>query len=89
MPEHIINLINKKINSFILTKYMQQKLIDKMFLNESIKNDNISQNDEWTKFIKDNTEISNYNNLNNSEDMMNELDKINNLIMRNVSPKNN
>jgi len=38
MPEHIINLINKKINSFILTKYMQQKLIDKMFLNESIKN---------------------------------------------------
>ena len=89
VPKHILNLINKKINSFILTKYMQQKLIDKMFLNESIKNDNISQNDEWTKFIKDNTEISNYNNLNNSEDMMNELDKINNLIMRNVSPKNN
>ena len=45
VPEHILKLINKKINSFVLTKYMQQKLIDKIFLNESIKNDNKGQND--------------------------------------------
>ena len=67
IPEHIINLINKKINSYILTKYMQYKIIDKMFINESIKKDNKIKNDEWIKFINDNLDTSNLNNLNNDD----------------------
>ena len=83
VPEHILNLINKKINSYNLTKYMQQKIIDKIFLNESIKNDNNIKNDEWTKFINDNIDVSNYN-YNNNDEFVNEIDKINHFILNKV-----
>ncbi len=82
VPEHILNLINKKINSFVLTKYMQQKLIDKIFLNESIKNDNIGQNDEWTKFIYDNIDITNKNEINNKDELAEDLEHINDFIVK-------
>ena len=82
VPEHILNLINKKINSFVLTKYMQQKLIDKIFLNESIKNDNIGQNDEWTKFIYDNIDMTNKNEINNKDDLAEDLEYINDFIVK-------
>ena len=83
VPEHILNLINKKINSFVLTKYMQQKLIDKIFLNESIKNDNKGQNDEWTKFIYDNIDMKNKNDINNNKDELTEdLEHINDFILK-------
>ena len=82
VPEHILNLINKKINSFVLTKYMQQKLIDKIFLNESIKNDNIGQNDEWTKFIYDNIDMTNKNEINNKDDLAEDLEHINDFIVK-------
>ena len=83
VPEHILNLINKKINSFVLTKYMQQKLIDKIFLNESIKNDNKGQNDEWTKFIYDNIDMTNKNDINNNKDELTEdLEHINDFILK-------
>ena len=82
VPEHIVNLINKKINSFLLTKYMQQKLIDKIFLNESIKNDNIGQNDEWTKFINDNIDVTNNSEINNNDDFEEELKNINDFILK-------
>ena len=84
IPEHIINLINKKINSYILTKYMQYKIIDKMFINESIKNDNKIKNDEWIKFINDNLDKSNTNNYNNDE-FANEIDNISHFIFNKVS----
>ena len=83
VPEHILKLINKKINSFVLTKYMQQKLIDKIFLNESIKNDNKGQNDEWTKFIYDNIDMTNKNDINNNKDELTEdLEHINDFILK-------
>ena len=82
VPEHILNLINKKINSFILTKYMQQKLIDKIILNESIKNDNTGQNDEWMKFINDNIDMSNKSEITNDDEFTNEIDNINNFIFK-------
>ena len=83
VPEHILKLINKKINSFVLTKYMQQKLIDKIFLNESIKNDNKGQNDEWTKFIYDNIDMTNKNDINNNKDELTEdLEHINDFIIK-------
>ena len=83
VPEHILNLINKKINSFVLTKYMQQKLIDKIFLNESIKNDKIGQNDEWTKFIYDNIDVKSKNDINNNKDEATEdLEHINDFILK-------
>ena len=84
IPEHIINLINKKINSYILTKYMQYKIIDKMFINESIKKDNKIKNDEWIKFINDNLDTSNLNNFNNDE-FINDFDKIDHFIHNKVS----
>ena len=87
VPEHILNLINKKINSFVLTKYMQQKLIDKIFLNESIKNDNIGQNDEWTKFINDNIDVTNNGDIGNNDEFANELDNINKFIFKKTLEK--
>ena len=87
VPEHILNLINKKINSFVLTKYMQQKLIDKIFLNESIKNDNVGQNDEWTKFINDNIDVTNNKDINNNDEFTNELDNINEFIFKKTHEK--
>ena len=87
VPEHILNLINKKINSFVLTKYMQQKLIDKIFLNESIKNDNVGQNDEWTKFINDNIDVANNKDINNNDEFTNELDNINEFIFKKTHEK--
>jgi len=87
VPEHILNLINKKINSFILTKYMQQKLIDKIFLNESIKNDNIGQNDDWTKFINDNIDMTNNTDINSNDEFANDIDQINDFIFKKVNSK--
>ena len=84
VPEHIINLINKKINSYILTKYMHQKVVDKMFINESIKKDNKIKNDEWIKFINDNIDTTNYNNHNNDE-FVNDIDNINHFIFNKVN----
>ncbi len=84
IPEHIINLINKKINSYILTRYMQQKVIDKMFINESIKKDNKIKNDEWIKFINDNIDNTNYNNHNNDE-FTNDIDNINHFVFNKVN----
>ena len=40
---------------------MQQKVIDKIFLKESIIDNNKENNDDWTKFINDNIEANNYN----------------------------
>ena len=87
VPEYIFNLINKIINSYILTKYMHQKLIDKIFIYESIKNEDIIKNDEWIKFINDNIDISNYNNHNNDE-FINDIDKINHFILNKVTSQN-
>ena len=88
VPKHIFILINKKINSYNLTKYMNQKIIDKIFLEESIKNDNKIKNDEWTKFINDNIDISNNNNLNNNDEFINDIDKINHFILNKVTSQN-
>ena len=87
VPEYIFNLINKIINSYILTKYMHQKLIDKIFIYESIKNEDIIKNDEWIKFINDNIDISYYNNHNNDE-FINDIDKINHFILNKVTSQN-
>ena len=88
VPEYIFNLINKIINSYILTKYMHQKLIDKIFIYESIKNEDIIKNDEWIKFIYDNIDISNYNNHNNNDEFINDIDKINHFILNKVTSQN-
>ena len=87
VPEYIFNLINKIINSYILTKYMHQKLIDKIFIYESIKNEDIIKNDEWIKFINDNIDISNYNN-HNKDEFINDIDKINHFILNKVTSQN-
>ena len=87
VPKHILNLINKKIYLYNLTKYMNQKIIDKIFLDESIKNDNKTKNDEWTKFINDNIDISNNNNFNNNDELVNDIDKISHFIINKVTSK--
>ena len=84
VPEHITNLIHKKINSYILTKYMHPKIVDKMFINESIKKDNKIKNDEWIKFINDNIDSTNFNN-HNSDEFINEFDNINQFILNKVN----
>jgi hypothetical protein len=63
VPPHILNLIDKKINLYNLTKYMQQKVIDKVFLDEWMEK---IKNDEWIKFISDNINI-NYKNKNKKD----------------------
>ena len=83
VPKHILNLINKKINLYNLTKYMQPIMIDKIFLKESINKDNIKENDEWTKFINDNIDTNNYNKDNNDE-IINEINNINKFILKAV-----
>ena len=80
VPKHILNLIDKKINSYNLTKYMHQKIIDKFFLNESIKDNNKGKNDEWIKFINENIDASNYNNYNNNDEFITDIDNINHFI---------
>ena len=87
VPDHILNIINKKINSYNLTKYMQTKLIDKFFLNESIENNNEVINNEWTKFRTDNTDVCNYNNLYNNDEFMDDMDNINNFILNKITTK--
>ena len=66
---------------------MHPKVIDKMFLNESIKNDNKIINDDWTKFINDNMDISNNNNYNNNDEFINDIDNINHFILNKVASK--
>jgi CCR4-NOT transcription complex subunit 4 len=86
VPKHILELINKKINLYNLTKYMQQKTIDKIFLNESKNNEKINKDDEWTKFINDNIITNNYNkNDNNNDEYINELNLVNNFILNTVN----
>jgi hypothetical protein len=79
IPRHIYNLIDKKIILNNLTKHMQQKIIDKIFLNESIKEENKGKNDDWTKFIKDNIESNNFNY--NNDELVNDIDNINHFIL--------
>ena len=88
VPKHILNLIKKKIYLYNLTKHMHQKTIDKLFLNESIKDDNKAKNDEWIKFINDNIDMSNYNNYNNNDEFINDIDKINHFIFNKVTSQN-
>ena len=88
VPKHILNLIKKKIYLYSLTKHMHQKIIDKLFLNESIKDNNKAKNDEWIKFINDNIDISNYNNYNNNDEFINDIDKINRFIFNKVTSQN-
>ena len=87
VPKHILNLINKKINLYNLTKYMHQKIIDKIFLSESIKDDKEGKNDDWTKFINDNIEVTNYSNYSNNsnDEFVNDIDNINHFILNKVS----
>ena len=86
VPKHILDLINKKINLYNLTKYMQQKTIDKIFLNESKNNDNINKDDEWIKFINDNIVTNNDSRNDNNDEYINELNRVNNFILNKVSP---
>ena len=86
VPKHILDLINKKINLYNLTKYMQQKTIDKIFLNESKNNDNINKDDEWIKFINDNIVTNNDIRNDNNDEYINELNRVNNFILNKVSP---
>ena len=86
VPKHILKLINKKINLYNLTKYMQPKIIDKIFLNESINSDSTQENDEWTKFINDNIDTNSYNN-NNNDEIINEINNINKFILNTVPSK--
>ena len=90
MPKHILELINKKINLYNLTKYMQPSTIDKIFLketiNNNINNENTKENDEWTKFINDNIDTSNYNNNDESINEIKEINDINNFILKKVTP---
>jgi CCR4-NOT transcription complex subunit 4 len=90
MPKHILELINKKINLYNLTKYMQPSTIDKIFLketiNKNINNENTKENDEWTKFINDNIDTSNYNNNDESINEIKEINDINNFILKKVTP---
>ena len=87
VPEHILNIVNKKINSYNLTKYMQPKLIDQFFLDESIKNNKEIINDEWTKFINDNIDTYNYNNLYHNDEFTDDIDNINNFIFKKAHQK--
>ena len=65
---------------------MQPIMIDKIFLKESINNDNTKENDEWTKFINDNIDTNNYNNNtnNNNDEILNELNNLNKFIIKTV-----
>ena len=65
---------------------MQQKTIDKIFLNESKNNENINKNDEWTKFINDNIVTYNYNKNDNNDEYINELNRVSNFILNKVNP---
>ena len=85
VPKHILELINKKINLYNLTKYMQQKTIDKIFLNESKNNEKINKDDEWTKFINDNIITYNYNKNDNNDEYINELNLVNSFILNTVN----
>ena len=87
VPEHILNIVNKKINSYNLTKYMQPKLIDQFFLDESIKNNKEIINDEWTKFINENIDTYNYYNIYNNDEFTNDIDNINNFIFKKTHQK--
>ena len=87
VPEHILNIVNKKINSYNLTKYMQPKLIDQFFLDESIKNNKEIINDEWTKFINDNIDTYNYNNIYHNDEFTDDIDNINNFIFKKAHQK--
>ena len=83
VPIHILNLINKKINLYNLTKYMQPKMIDKIFLKESINNNNIKENDEWIKFINENINTNNYSiNNDNNDETINEVNTLNKFILK-------
>jgi len=86
VPKHILDLINKKINLYNLTKYMQQKTIDKIFLNESKNNDNINKDDEWIKFINDNIVTNNDSRKDNNDEYINELNRVSNFILNKVNP---
>ena len=88
VPKHILNLINKKINLYNLTKYMQPKTIDKIFLKDSINNDDTKENDDWTKFINDNIDFTNNNDINNNDEFSNDLDNIKDFILNKVATKN-
>ena len=87
IPEHILNIVNKKINTYNLTKYMQPNLIDQFFLNESIKNNKEIMNDDWTKFINENIDTYNYNNIYNNDEFTDDLDNINNFILNKTHEK--
>ena len=65
---------------------MQPKTIDKIFLKDSINNDDTKENDDWTKFINDNIDTNNYNNNNNSnnEEIINGINDINKFILNTV-----
>lgn len=67
---------------------MHQKIIDKFFLNESIKDNNKGKNDEWIKFINENIDASNYNNYNNNDEFINDIDNINHFIFNKVTSQN-
>ena len=64
---------------------MQQKTIDKIFLNESKNNEKINKDDEWTKFINDNIITNNYNKNDNNDEYINELNLVNNFILNTVN----
>ena len=66
------------MNLYNLTKYMQQKVIDKIFLNEFIKEDNKGKNDEWTKFINDNIESNNFY---KNDELIDDIDNISHFII--------
>ena len=97
IPGHILNLINKKIILHGLTKYMHQKLIDGILEKESIKDDEEAKIDDWTQFIKDNTEspnnsqilIDNNHKFNYNDEYINDIENINKFILNKVSSMNN
>ena len=86
-PEYIFNIVNKKINSYNLTKFMKPKIIDQFFLDESIKNNKEIINDEWTKFINDNIDTYNYNNIYHNDEFTDDIDNINNFIFKKTHQK--
>ena len=97
VPVHILNLINKKIVLHGLTKYMHQKAIDGILEKESIKDDEEAKIDDWTQFIKDNTEspnnsqvvIDNNSKFNYNDEYINDIENINKFILNKVASMNN
>lgn len=90
VPEHILKLINNKITLHNLTKHMDQILIDKVLLDESVRDDKKSREDDWTQFINDNLENFNANmNMNNGnqqkDELLGEFEKINNFILDKIA----